>query len=673
MIPQSVQQQASELRHTLNQHNYYYYVLDEPRIPDSEYDKLLRRLQDLETQYPQLITPDSPTQRVGAKPLSAFEPVQHQIPMLSLGNAFNSDEVSDFDQRVCERLKVSQVDYVAELKLDGLAISLRYERGILVRAATRGDGYQGEDVTQNVKTIKAIPLRLQDENYPPVLEVRGEVFMTKQGFYKLNEQQRANNNKIFANPRNAAAGSLRQLDSRITATRPLHFYSYAVGVVEQAQLPEQHYDMLQQLKSWGLPVSPLTQVVWQVEGCLDYYQHILQQRDELDFDIDGVVYKVNNLAAQKKLGFVSRAPRWAIAHKLPAQEALTQVLAIEVQVGRTGALTPVARLKPVNVGGVTVTNATLHNIDEVRRKDVRVGDTVIVHRAGDVIPEVVRVELTQRPADTTLFEMPMTCPVCDSKTVRIEGEAVIRCSGGLFCAAQRKQALEHFASRRAMDIDGLGRKIIEQIVDKSMVNSLADIYSLSHAQWAGLERMGDKSAANLMNALQNSKQTTLARFLYALGIREVGEATARLLAQQFGQLDKLMQATVNELEAINDVGPVMAKHITSFFREPHNIEIIAQLKAHGIQWAEHEVQQAETLPLQGKTIVLTGTLQNMTRDEAKQRLQHLGAKVSASVSSKTDLVVAGEKAGSKLDKAQKLEIEVLDEAQFLDFLKKKDV
>ncbi|WP_353573239.1 NAD-dependent DNA ligase LigA [Candidatus Albibeggiatoa sp. nov. BB20] len=670
MISQKIQNQVNELRQTLHQHNHDYYVLDNPHIPDIEYDKLLRTLQDLENQYPELITPDSPTQRVGAEPLSTFASVQHIVPMLSLGNAFNEDEVGDFDQRVCERLKVAHVEYVAEPKLDGLAISLRYEQGVLVQAATRGDGHQGENVTQNVKTIKAIPLRLQGSDYPPVLEVRGEVFMTKLGFQKLNQQQRANNDKIFANPRNAAAGSLRQLDSRSTATRPLSFYAYAVGVVEQTDLPTQHYDMLQQLKTWGFPVSTWVKVVNEVQGCLDYYQQILQQRDDLDFDIDGVVYKVNDLAAQETLGFVSRAPRWAVAHKLPAQEALTQVLAIEVQVGRTGALTPVARLEPVTVGGVVVTNATLHNLDEIRRKDVRVGDTVIVHRAGDVIPEVVRVQLDQRPADTQLFEMPEACPVCDSKALRIEGESVIRCSGGLFCAAQRKQALEHFASRRAMDIDGLGSKIIEQVVDKALVNSLADIYTVSHAQWAGLERMGDKSADNLINALQKSKDTSLARFLYALGIREVGETTARLLAQHFGQLDKLMQAGSAQLEVIDGIGTVVAKNIYTFFREPHNIEIIEQFKACGVQWPEHEVQQeqVEQLPLQGKTIVLTGTLHNLSRDDAKQRLQALGAKVSGSVSKKTHLLIAGEKAGSKLDKAQQLGIEVLDEVQFIKFL-----
>ncbi|MEK7991465.1 MAG: NAD-dependent DNA ligase LigA [Thiotrichaceae bacterium] len=670
MIPQQIQNQVNELRQTLNQHNHYYYVLDEPQIPDSEYDKLLHTLQDLETQYPELITPDSPTQRVGATPALAFDPVQHELPMLSLGNAFNADDVGDFNQRVCERLKRAQSEYVAEPKLDGLAISLRYEQGILVQAATRGDGSQGENVTQNVRTIKAIPLRLQGSDYPPILEVRGEIFMTKKGFHALNAKQRANNDRIFANPRNAAAGSLRQLDSRITATRPLNFYAYAVGIVESANLPPKHYAMLQQLKAWGLPVSSLIQVVNEVKGCLDYYEKILQQRDSLDFDIDGVVYKVNDFKAQETLGFVSRAPRWAVAHKLPAQEALTQVLAIEIQVGRTGALTPVARLAAVNVGGVVVTNATLHNLDEVRRKDIRVGDTVIVHRAGDVIPEVVRVQLEQRPADTQLFEMPETCPVCDSKTLRIEGEAVIRCSGGLFCSAQRKQALEHFVSRRAMDIEGLGSKIIEQIIEKSLVTNLADIYSVSRVQWAGLERMGDKSAANLINALQKSKQTTLARFLYALGIREVGETTARLLATYFGQLDKLMQASTAQLEAIDGVGTVVANNIYSFFREPHNIEVIEQFKNHGLYWAEHEVQIAEieTLPLKGKTIVLTGTLQTMTRDDAKQYLQDLGAKVSGSVSKKTHLVVAGEKAGSKLDKAQQLDIEVLDETQFIKFL-----
>ncbi len=667
MIPQTIQQQISELRHTLNQHNYYYYVLDQPRIPDSEYDRLLHRLQDLETQYPQLVTADSPTQRVGAAPLAAFETVKHQIPMLSLSNAFDANKVNEFNQRICERLNLTQVEYVAEPKLDGLAISLRYEHGVLVQAATRGDGYQGENVTQNVKTIKAIPLQLQAD-YPLILEVRGEIFMTKQIFNELNAQRRANNKKVFANPRNAAAGSLRQLDSRVTATRPLHFYSYAIGIVEQADLPNKHYDMLQQLKKWGLPTSPLVQVVQDTQGCLQYYQQILQQRDKLDFDIDGVVYKINDLAAQKTLGFVSRAPRWAIAHKLPAQEALTQVLAIEVQVGRTGALTPVARLAPINVGGVIVTNATLHNLDEVRRKDVRISDTVVVRRAGDVIPEVVSVQLEQRAVDSLPFEMPEFCPVCHSKTVRMENESIIRCSGGLFCAAQRKQALEHFASRRAMDISGLGSKIIAQLVDKSMVKSLADIYNLSHAQWCLLDRMGDKSADNLLNALEKSKNTTLARFLYALGIREVGETTAYLLAQHFGQLDTLMQADVEQLKAIDGVGAVVAKSIYHFFRELHNIEVIEQLKACGINWSEQMPKQVETLPLQGKRIVLTGTLHGMSRDEAKQRLQTLGASVVNSVSKKTDLVIVGENAGSKLDKARMLNIEILDEEQFIALL-----
>jgi DNA ligase (NAD+) len=671
-VNQKIQQQTAQLRDTLNEHNYYYYILDDPRIPDSEYDRLMRELQTLEAQYPELITPDSPTQRVGAAPLSAFAEIVHTIPMLSLGNAFENQEVHDFDKRVRERLRLemNNIEYVAEPKLDGLAVSLRYENGLLVKGATRGDGSRGEDVTLNVKTIKAIPLRLRNDDYPRVLEVRGEVFMPKAGFEKLNKQQAAQGEKTFANPRNAAAGSLRQLKSRVTASRPLTFLSYAVGVVEGAELPNRHSEILHSLQKWGFPISVHIQIVNGVQGCLDYHQDILAHRDALPFDIDGVVYKVNRIDQQEILGFVSRAPRWAIAHKFPAQEALTQVLDIDVQVGRTGALTPVARLAPVNVGGVTVTNATLHNQDEINRKNVRVGDTVIVRRAGDVIPDVVRVLPEKRPPNTQAFFLPNKCPICDSDVTRVEGEAVARCTGGLFCPAQRKQALQHFASRRAMDIDGLGEKLVEQLIDNDLVKNIADIYNLSHEQWAGLERMGKKSADNLIKALEKSKTTTLAHFLYALGIREVGESTARTLAQHFGNLDKLIPATETDLQKIPDIGPVAAKHIVAFLQQSHNREVIQRLQVAGVHWAAQSEPQtvATSQQLAGQTFVLTGTLSNLTREEAKARLQGLGAKVSGSVSKKTHCVVAGEKAGSKLKKAQALGVKVIDEAELMALL-----
>jgi len=666
-IPQEIQQQATQLRDSLNKHNYYYYVLDDPRIPDSEYDHLMRELQALEAQYPQLITPDSPTQRVGAAPLSAFAEVVHSIPMLSLSNAFENKEVHDFDKRVREGLGVHKIEYVAEPKLDGLAVSLRYENGILIKGATRGDGNRGEDVTLNVKTIKVIPLRLQGDDYPPILEVRGEVFMPKADFEKYNQQQIAKGEKTLANPRNAAAGSLRQLKSRVTASRPLTFFTYGIGVVEGAELPNRHSDILQRLQQWGFPISDHTQIVNGVQGCLDYYQKILAQRDALPFDIDGVVYKVNRIEQQESLGFVSRAPRWAIAHKFPAQEALTQLLDIDVQVGRTGALTPVARLAPVNVGGVTVTNATLHNQDEIKRKDIRVGDTVIVRRAGDVIPDVVRVVPEKRPENTHAYVLPDKCPDCGSDVTRVKDEAVIRCTGGLFCPAQRKQALQHFASRRAMDIDGLGEKLVEQLIDNKLVKNIADIYSISHEQWAGLERMGKKSAENMIKALEKSKSTTLANFLYALGIREVGETTAGILAQHFGNIDKLMQATEADLQKIPDIGPVAAQQIVAFFQQSHNREIIQRLQTVGVHWAaQTEPQTADSLV--GQTFVLTGTLSTMTRTQAKSRLQNLGAKVSGSVSKKTHCVVAGEKAGSKLKKAQDLGVKIIDEAGLIALL-----
>jgi DNA ligase (NAD+) len=663
-----IQQQVTQLRDTLNEQNYYYYVLDKPRIPDSEYDKFMQELQAFEEKYPALITADSPTQRVGAKPLTAFAEVIHTIPMLSLNNAFDDEEVQDFDQRVRERLGVESVEYVAEPKLDGLAVSLRYEKGLLVKAATRGDGHQGEDVTQNIKTIKTIPLRLLGNNYPGVLEVRGEVFMPKTGFEKLNQQQIEQGEKTFANPRNAAAGSLRQLDSRVTATRPLTFLAYAVGVVEEGELPSRHNKILYALQKWGIPISIYLEVVSNIQGCLKYYQNTLRYREKLPFEIDGVVYKVNHLEQQEKLGFVSRAPRWAIAHKLPAQEVLTEVLAIEVQVGRTGALTPVARLAPVTVGGVTVTNATLHNQDEIDRKDIRVGDTVIVRRAGDVIPEVVGILPEKRPDNTQPFVLPKSCPVCDSDVTRVAGEAVARCTGGLYCAAQRKQAIQHFASRRAMDIEGLGEKLVEQLVDNELVKNVADIYTLNQEQWANLERMGPKSAKNIIRALEKSQSTTLAKFLYALGIREVGESTASTLAQSFGGLEKLMQATKADLEQILDIGPIVAKHIVTFFQQAHNREVIQRLQTLGIHWTEHEPMSVNTQPLSGQTFVLTGTLTSLSRHEAKARLDVLGAKVSGSVSKKTACVVAGDKAGSKLEKAQALGIKIINEKDFLALL-----
>lgn len=656
------------LRELINRYNHAYYVLDEPLVPDSEYDRLLRELQALETAHPDLLSADSPTQRVGAAPLSRFSQVEHAVPMLSLGNAFDDAEMADFDRRIRDKLEVETVAYCAEPKLDGLAISLRFEAGRLVQAATRGDGRQGEDVTQNVRTIGAIPLRLLGEDWPPVLEVRGEVFMPKADFERLNQRQRAQGEKTFANPRNAAAGSLRQLDAKITATRPLSFIAYGFGQVQGGELPAEHSAVLDCFAAWGLRTARERAVVAGLDGCLAYYQELLARRDALTFDIDGIVFKVNRRDWQEHMGYVARAPRWAIAYKLPAQEALTTVEAIDVQVGRTGALTPVARLAPVAVGGVTVTNATLHNQDEIERKDVRIGDTVSVRRAGDVIPEVVSVVLERRPADTTPFVLPEHCPECGSAAVRIEGEAVARCSGGLFCPAQRKQAIQHFASRRALDIDGLGEKLVEQLVDSGLVQTVADLFRLSTEQLAGLERMGEKSAQNLHAALEKSKTTDLARFLYALGIREVGEATARTLAAEFGSLDALSQADPERLQATPDVGPIVAEHIRRFFQETHNRDVIAALRAAGVNWPEGEPERPAAQPLAGQTFVLTGTLTQLTRDEAKARLQALGAKVSGSVSKKTACVVAGEKAGSKLDKAQALEIPIMDEAGLLNLL-----
>jgi DNA ligase (NAD+) len=666
--PAEAQARAAALREQLAYHNYRYYVLDDPELPDVEYDRLFRGLQELEEKYPALITPASPTQRVGAQPLEGFAEVRHEVPMLSLGNVFSEEELVDFDRRVRQGLGIEEVEYCAEPKLDGLAISIRYEDGLLVRAATRGDGASGEDVTHNVRTIHSVPLKLQGSDYPQVLEVRGEVYMDKAGFVALNARQREKGEKSFANPRNAAAGSLRQLDPRITTTRPLTMYCYGVGVVEGANLPDNHFAILQRLKDWGLRVCPETQVVKGAHGCHHFYLQIEDKRDGLPYDIDGVVYKVNSLAQQRELGFVSRAPRWATAHKFPAQEQLTVLNDVEWQVGRTGALTPVARLEPVHVAGVVVSNATLHNPDEMARKDVRRGDTVIVRRAGDVIPEVVGVVLARRPQGAVPFATPSHCPVCGSEVERDEGEAVPRCSGGLYCAAQRKNAIKHFASRRAMDIDGLGEKLVEQLVDAGLINDVADLFTLTAEQLAGLERMGEKSAQNLVAALQQASHTTLERFLFALGIREVGESTARTLAKYFGTLAAIMAASEEQLLQVADVGPIVAHHLHTFFRQPHNIEVIDKLQRAGVEWPDVEVAVAGAQPLAGQTFVLTGTLSQLSREEARERLLALGAKVSGSVSKKSSVVVAGEAAGSKLTKAQELGVAVWDEAQLLELL-----
>jgi len=668
-IPDEVALRAEKLREQIAYHNYRYYVLDDPEIPDVEYDRLFRGLQELERQHPELITPDSPTQRVGAKPLKGFAEVRHEIPMLSLGNVFSEEELADFDRRVRDGLGVDEVNYSAEPKLDGLAISLRYEEGVLVRAATRGDGATGEDVTQNVRTIHSVPLKLQGKDYPRVLEVRGEVYMPRAGFEQLNERQREKGEKSFANPRNAAAGSLRQLDPRITATRPLTMYCYGVGVVEGGELPGSHSEIMKKLKGWGLRVCPELQVVKGVQGCHQYYLKIEDKRDSLPYDIDGVVYKVDSLAQQRELGFVSRAPRWATAHKFPAQEEMTRLNDVEWQVGRTGALTPVARLLPVHVAGVVVSNATLHNPDEIARKDVRIGDTVIVRRAGDVIPEVVSVVLSRRPEGAGVIDTPTHCPVCGSEVLRDEGEAVPRCTGGLFCSAQRKNAIKHFASRKAMDIDGLGDKLVEQLVDAGLIHDVADLFSLTQEQLAGLERMGEKSAANLVAALAKSRHTTLERFLFALGIREVGESTARTLANHFASLQKIEEAGEEQLLEVEDVGPIVAHHIHTFFRQPHNREVIDKLLAAGIDWPAIERVEATEQPLTGQTFVLTGSMESMSRDEAKSKLQALGAKVSGSVSKKTSVVIAGEAAGSKLTKAEQLGVTIWDENQLLQLLR----
>ncbi|HAO25124.1 MAG TPA: DNA ligase, partial [Methylophaga sp.] len=641
---------------------------DDPEVTDAEYDRLFAELKQLETKYPVLVTPDSPTQRVGSAPLNKFTQVTHAMPMLSLDNVFDEAELTAFNQRVRDRLNTDAViTYAAEPKLDGLAISIRYENGLLVQAATRGDGAVGEDVTENVRTIRNIPLKLHGNNVPQVVEIRGEIYMPKAGFEKLNQQRLANNEKLFVNPRNAAAGSLRQLDSSVTASRPLALFCYGLGEIEGMERPASHTEAMQIIKKWGGAVCPDTKQLQGVDECLEYLHQIGERRASLSYDIDGVVFKVDDSRLQDRLGFVSRAPRWAIAYKFPAQEESTQVLDIEVQVGRTGALTPVARLQPVFVGGVTVSNATLHNEDEVRRKDVRIGDTVIIRRAGDVIPEVVQVVKDKRPDNAVEFVMPSQCPVCGAEVERVEGEAVARCSGGLFCGAQRKEAIKHFASRKALDIDGLGDKIVEQLVDAELIKDPADLFYLTKAQFSALDRMGDKSAENLVNALNHAKNTRFARFLYALGIREVGEATARSLALHFVKLDKLTTAKEDELIEIEDVGPVVAHHIYTFFRQEHNLDVIQRLLDAGVSWPEEKPVYADS-ELTGKTVVLTGTLENLSRSEAKEKLLALGAKVAGSVSAKTDYVVAGRDAGSKLNKAQSLGIEVVDEATLIQWI-----
>jgi DNA ligase (NAD+) len=664
----SPQQRLEQLIATINEYNYQYYVQDEPTVPDAQYDRLMQELQAIEAQHPDLLSPDSPSQRVGGQALTAFEQVEHEVPMLSLDNAFDEASVLAFEKRVKDRLKRDiSIQFSCEPKLDGLAVSLLYEEGKLVRGATRGDGRVGENISSNVRTIANVPLTLRGENYPRRLEVRGEVIMTRSGFLQLNERQLGKGKKAFVNPRNAAAGSLRQLDPKITAARPLMFYSYSLGLVENEKQPlaSTHSGRLAQLREWGLPLSKELSVADGAGQCIAYYHEIAKVRDQLSYDIDGVVFKVDDIALQQELGFVARAPRWAIAQKFPAQEEMSKLIDVEFQVGRTGAITPVARLEPTFVGGVTVSNATLHNQDEIQRLGIKIGDTVIIRRAGDVIPKVVGVVTEQRPANATEIVFPVTCPVCDSAVEKLADEVVARCTGGLYCPAQRKEAMKHFASRKALDIDGLGDKLIEQLVDLHKVKTPADFFSLDIAQLASMERMGEKSAVNLLQALEHSKRTTLAKFLYALGIREVGEATAANLAQHLCTLQEIKDASLEALQEVPDVGVIVAQHIHNFFREEHNLQVIEALLEAGVNWPKVEKRAQESLPLSGQIYVLTGTLTQMDRAQAKAKLQNLGAKVAGSVSAKTSCVVAGEKAGSKLLKAQELEVKIMTEAQML--------
>ena len=662
----SLQQQIDTLRQDLRRYEYEYHVLDNPTIPDAEYDRLFHQLKALEAAHPELITADSPTQRVGAKPLSGFAQIRHEIPMLSLDNAFSDEEFYAFVKRIEDRLirLPEPLTFCCEPKLDGLAVSILYVNGVLTQAATRGDGTTGEDITANIRTIRNIPLQLLMDNPPARLEVRGEVFMPHAGFERLNQQALEKGEKTFANPRNAAAGSLRQLDPKITSKRPLVLNAYGIGIAEGVDLPNTHYDRLQWLKSIGIPVNPEIRLCNGTDEVLDFYRDIQNKRSSLGYDIDGTVLKINDIALQEKLGFISKAPRWAIAYKFPAQEELTRLNDVEFQVGRTGAITPVAKLEPVFVAGVTVSNATLHNGDEIERLDIAIGDTVVIRRAGDVIPQIIGVLHDRRPADARPIIFPKTCPVCDSAIVRIEGEAVARCTGGLFCAAQRKEALKHFVSRKAMDIDGVGGKLIEQLVDRELIHTPADLFKLDLTTLTRLERMGAKSAENALASLEKAKNTTLARFIFALGIREVGEATALNLANHFKTLEALQNADLEALQQVPDVGEVVANRILAFWQEPHNVAVVNDLIQQGVHWDDVEVKEVGENLFKGKTVVLTGTLTQMGRNEAKALLQEMGAKVSGSVSSKTDFVIAGDAAGSKLTKAQELGVTVLTEEEF---------
>jgi DNA ligase (NAD+) len=664
--PKSSKAEAAQLRQALSEHNHHYYVLDDPVVTDQEYDRLFRRLQQIEDEHPGLVTPDSPTQRVGSEPASHFETVTHEVAMLSLDNAFDEGEMLAFDRRLCDKLDHdSALAYCAEPKLDGLAVSLLYEAGELVRAATRGDGRSGENITANARTIASIPLRLIGDNVPRRIEVRGEVYMELEGFAALNRSQQQAGGKVFANPRNAAAGSLRLLDSRITASRPLTFCSYGTGLSEGVELPPGQYQQMQFLRAIGIPISRQIELLDSINDCLDYYQRILAQRDGLAFDIDGVVFKLDNIEQQREAGFVSRAPRWANAYKFPAQEVMTRLLDVDFQVGRTGALTPVARLEPVAVGGVMVSNATLHNMDEIERKDIRIGDIVIVRRAGDVIPEIVAPVIQQREGKLRRPRMPSRCPVCNSEVIQQSGQAAYRCVGGLVCAAQRKEAIKHYASRKAMDIEGLGDKLVEQMVEQGMIESVADLYHLELEQVAGLERMAEKSAQNLLQALEQTKTTSLARFIYALGIREVGEATAEALAGHFGDLELIMDTDIEGLQQVEDVGPVVAENIRHFFDQQRNRDIINQLLAQDVNWPAIDVSHQQLdQSLAGKTYVISGTLNGYSRDQAASLLKARGAKVSGSVSSKTSALIGGENPGSKLARAEALGVEVLDQAGF---------
>lgn len=662
-----IQTQINNLRKTLRQYEYEYHVLDNPSVPDSEYDRLFHQLKALELVNPELVTADSPTQRVGAKPLSAFRQIRHEIPMRSLDNAFSDEEFYAFVKRIEDRLgkSSSPLTFCAEPKLDGLAVSILYVNGVLTQAATRGDGTTGEDITLNIRTVRNIPLQLLTDNPPARLEVRGEVFMPHEGFERLNEYALEHGEKTFANPRNAAAGSLRQLDPKITSKRPLVLNAYSVGIAEGVDLPSTHYERLQWLKSIGIPVNPEIRLCHDAEEVLAFYQAMQNKRSKLGYDIDGTVLKINDIALQNELGFISKAPRWAIAYKFPAQEELTVLNDVEFQVGRTGAITPVAKLEPVFVAGVTVSNATLHNGDEIARLDIAIGDTVIVRRAGDVIPQIIGVLRERRPENAKPIVFPTNCPVCDSQIIRIEGEAVARCTGGLFCEAQRKEALKHFVSRKAMDIDGVGGKLIEQLVDRELVHTPADLFKLDLTMLTRLERMGKKSAENALNSLEKAKHTTLARFIFALGIREVGEATALNLANHFKTLEALQNADFEQLQQVPDVGEVVANRILAFWREPHNVEVVKELLEQGVHWETVEIKEVQDNPFKGKTIVLTGTLTQMGRNEAKALLQEMGAKVSGSVSAKTDFVIAGDSAGSKLTKAQELGVSIMTEEEFL--------